>query len=72
MREEPRPWGPETQGQSAGVVAMLSGEEKRRRIAQELANARRSFWWQRVYDLAEARSFPAAVIERAVRLLRLD
>ncbi len=69
MRAEPPAWDPETQGQWAGAIAMLGGEEKQRRITQELENARRGFWRQRVYDLGDARRHPPAVVERALRLL---
>ena len=70
MREEPAPWDPASSGQRAGSVARFSAEERARLIAQALEGARRSFRWQRVYDLATARRYPPAVVERAVRLLR--
>jgi len=49
-----------------GATARFGGEEKARAVAPALENAR----WQRVYDLAEARGYPAAVVDRALRLLR--
>jgi hypothetical protein len=69
MRQEPPPFDPERQGQLAGAIARLSGEEKPRRIARTLDNARRAFWYQRLVDLAEARRYPPAVFDRAERLL---
>jgi hypothetical protein len=70
MREEMPPFDPTRQGQWASSIARFSGEEGARMAAQALENARRSFHWQRVYDLAKARRCPAVVVDRALQLLR--
>jgi hypothetical protein len=70
MRVEPPDWDPERTGQWRGAIAQLGPEEKARRIANTLANARRDSWHQRVCDLAKARRYPLAVVDRALRLLR--
>jgi hypothetical protein len=53
----------------AGAIARFSGEQKARRIARTLENARRGFWYPHLVDLVEARRYPPAVFERAERLL---
>jgi hypothetical protein len=70
MRQEMPPFDPERQGQWAGSIRRFGGDERARLIAQATNNALRSFRWQRVYDLAEARGYRPAVVERAVQLLR--
>jgi len=70
MRAEPPPFDPAQQGQRAGSIARFSGEEKAQLVAQALENARRNHQHQPVCDLAEARRYPPAVVDRALRLLR--
>jgi hypothetical protein len=62
-------WDPERHGQYANLIANLGPAEKRRRVTYELERARRAFWWQRMIDLADARGYPLAVVDRAERLL---
>jgi hypothetical protein len=70
MRAEAPPFDPEQEGQWARSIRRFGGEERARMVARAIENAHRDFRWQRVYDLAEARGYPPAVVERAVRLLR--
>ena len=69
-KAEPPDWDPERHGQWANAIASLGPEEKKQRVAYELERARRAFWWQRMVDLADARGYPLAVVDRATRLLR--
>ena len=69
-KAEPPEWDPERHGQWANVIAELGPAEKKQRVAYELERARRAFWWQRMVDLADARGYPLAVVDRATRLLR--
>jgi hypothetical protein len=69
LRQEPPSFDPERQGQWAGAIARLSGEEKVRRIVLAIESARKDFRYQRLVDLVERRRYPPAVFERAERLL---
>jgi hypothetical protein len=64
---EPPDWDPVTRGRWANVVAAVGPGEKAKRVAYQRERARRGLWWQRMIELADARRYAPAVVDRATR-----